>query len=334
MTGRKGAAATSPVSRRSFLQAGALLAAGAAVGCGPRGWRSPVAETRVRLRDLGITIGSLPTGPLNAITDVQGVLVGQITLIAGEGPLQVGVGPVRNGVTAILPHGGDLARQQVLAADFTLNGNGELTGLGYLRRTGRLGGPILFTDTGSVGQVYHGALQYMEENYPDFWQHHPAPEPVVGETWGDFLNDTAGRHAKPEHARQALETAEAGPVAEGSVGGGTSMRAYSFKAGIGTASRRVDCGGRIFSVGALVQANHGRRHQLMVDGVPVGAQIPGRTPKRGGKTNSLLIALASDAPLLPIQLQRLGKRAALGMGRTGGISTQGSGDLFLAFSTD
>jgi D-aminopeptidase len=317
------------LSRRQFLGLGlgaALLGRLPALAQAPP-------KDRLRLRQLGLAIGSLPPGPLNAITDVEGVRVGQVTLIEGEGPLVVGAGPVRTGVTAILPHGGVLSREPVLAADFTLNGNGELTGVGPLRRSGWLGAPILFTDTGSVGAAYGAALGYMLERDPEALSGALRPEPVVGETWADFLHDTAGRHLHPEHVRQALEGARGGPVEEGCTGGGTGMRAYEFKAGIGTSSRLVEAGERRYTVGVLVQANHGRRAQLLVDGVPVGREIPDLLPERPDQPKSLLAAVATDAPLLPLQLRELAKRVSLGMARTGGISTHGSGDLFLAFST-
>lgn len=322
----------SDIGRRAFLGLGLGAAALPLLGYAGRLGAAPVVKKRVRLRELGIAIGKLETGAHNAITDVEGVRVGHLTLIKGEGPLVVGEGPVRTGVTAILPHGGDLTREPVFAADFTLNGNGELTGMGPVRRTGLLGAPLLFTNTSSVGAAYDGALGWMLERNPDLFAGSLQPEPVVGETWGAFLHDTTGRHVKPEHAVAAIDAAASGPVAEGCVGGGTPMRAYSFKAGIGTASRRVPCGERTYAVGVLVQANFGRRPQLLVDGVPVGREIPDLTPERG-KTKSMLVAVATDAPLLPVQLQRLCKRVPLGMARTGAISTQGSGDLILAFST-
>lgn len=318
----------SPLSRRHFLG----LSLGAAL-LGRLPALAQDAPARVRLRQLGLTIGSLPPGPLNALTDVPGVLVGQVTLVAGEGPLVIGKGPVRTGITAILPHGGVLSREPVLAADFTLNGNGELTGAGALRRSGWLGAPILFTDTGSVGAAYEAALGYMLERDPGALSGSLRPEPVVGETWADFLHDTAGRHLHPEHVRQALAEARGGPVAEGCTGGGTGMRAYEFKAGTGTASRQVETEGNTYTVGVLVQANHGRRPQLMVDGVPVGRQIPDLLPVRPDQPKSMLAAVATDAPLLPLQLRELAKRVGLGMARTGGISSHSSGDIFLAFST-
>jgi D-aminopeptidase len=319
------------IGRRRFLQwtaaAAVLPLAGSPVVGIPR--------RRARLRDLGITVGHLAPGPHNAITDVAGVRVGHVTLIEGDGPLQVGRGPVRTGVTAILPHEGNLTREQLYAADFTLNGNGEMTGLGYIRQTGRLGSPILFTNTSSVGAVYDAAVGQMLEVYPELFHRSPHPVPVVGETWADFLNDTAGRHLKAHHVRGALNAASPDAVAEGCVGGGTGMRAFDFKAGIGTASRYLPELGPGYTVGVLVQANFGRRQQLRVDGVPVGREIPDLLPEKGSanKSKSLLVAIATNAPLMPIQLKRLCKRAGIGMARTGGISTHGSGDLVLAFST-
>jgi D-aminopeptidase len=280
---------------------------------------------------LGIFIGDMSPGQNNAITDVVGVKVGHVTLVRGEGALVVGEGPVRTGVTAILPHGGDLSRFPVFAADFTLNGNGELTGMGAVRRSGLLGAPVLFTNTSSVGAVYDGAMGWMLQRNPDLFKTGLRPEPVVGETWAKFLHDTTGRHVRPEHAVQALDTASGGPVTEGCVGGGTGMRAYSFKAGIGTASRQVPCDDQVYTVGVLVQANFGRRPQLLVDGVPVGREITELLPE-SGKTKSMLAVVATDAPLIPSQLQRVCKRVALGMARTGAISTSGSGDLVLAFT--
>ncbi|MEW6753987.1 MAG: P1 family peptidase [Candidatus Latescibacterota bacterium] len=323
------------VSRRRFLGMGAGLASLWAMGClapPPRPGLTP--GRRLRLRDLGIVLGDLSPGPRNAITDVPGVRVGHVTLVRGDGPLVPGQGPVRTGVTALLAHGGNLAREPVWAADRTLNGNGELTGVGYLRSTGLLAAPILFTDTASVGAVYHGALGYLLEREPALFALEPHPEPVVGETWGGFLNDTAGLHVRAEHAVQALASASDGPVPEGSVGGGTAMRAFGFKAGIGTASRRVACADREYTLGVLVQANFGSRGQLRVDGVPVGRLIGGLMPEEGASAGtSLLAAVATDAPLLPVQLRRLCQRVGLGMARTGGVSAHGSGDLAVAFST-
>ena len=314
------------MDRRTFLGLGLGMAAWPALGCG-----APVRleqSERVRLRELGIVIGALDTGPHNAITDVEGVRVGHVTLIE-EG------GPVRTGVTAIVPRtpSAELRSRPAFAADFTLNGNGELMGVGSMRRTGLLAGPVLFTNTSSVGAVYDGAVEWMLARDPDLFKSDLQPAPIVGETWAAFLHDEVGRHVQPEHAVAALDAARDGPVAEGCVGGGTGMRAYSFKAGIGTASRKIPCGDQLYTVGVLVQANFGRRPQLRVDGVPVGREITDLRPARGGKSKSLIAAVATDAPLIPFQLQRVCKRVALGMARTGAISTHGSGDLVLAFST-
>jgi len=318
------------MDRRTFLGMGLGAALVPMLGWGSRVGAVPV-ERRVRLRELGIFIGDMSPGQNNAITDVVGVKVGHVTLVRGEGALVVGEGPVRTGVTAILPHGGDLSRFPVFAADFTLNGNGELTGMGAVRRSGLLGAPVLFTNTSSVGAVYDGAMGWMLQRNPNLFKTGLRPEPVVGETWAKFLHDTTGRHVRPEHAVQALDTASGGPVTEGCVGGGTGMRAYSFKAGIGTASRQVPCDDQVYTVGVLVQANFGRRPQLLVDGVPVGREITELLPE-SGKTKSMLAIVATDAPLIPSQLQRVCKRVALGMARTGAISTSGSGDLVLAFT--
>ena len=333
-----------PLSRRRFLGLSLSAAAlsGVTTSClggivSTPGIALPVGLPRQRLRALGITIGQLTPGPHNAITDVAGVLIGHATRISGSGPLVIGQGPVRSGVTAILPRGG----QPVYAADWVLNGNGELTGTGPIRRTGQLAAPILFTDTGSVGSVYDGALDWMLAQDPDCLDTHPASVPVVGETWANTLHDTAGRHIGSAEVVEAIESATTGLVLEGSVGGGTGMRAFRFKAGIGTASRLISLkdGTTPYTVGVLVQANFGDRSQLRIDGVPVGESITDLTPEYNlakaapPEGNSILITIATDAPLLPVQLQRLCKRAALGLARTGSIATHGSGDLLVAFST-
>ncbi len=337
-----------PLSRRRFLGLGLTAAALPAVAS--PGLASSIAPAaapaapavRPRLRDLGVVIGELPTGAANAITDVPGVRVGHATLISGHGPLVVGRGPVRTGVTAVLPRPELPWRRPVFAADLTINGNGELTGLGPVRRAGVLAAPVLLTDTGSVGRAYDGAVGWSLDQDPAAFDAPFRPDPVVGETWAGFLHDTAGGHLRAEHVARALDGASGGPVAEGSVGGGTGMRAFQFKAGIGTASRRIAAGrggeGE-YTVGLLVQANFGRRPQLRVKGVPVGRMLTDRLPERGAPAsaaapgNSLLMVAATDAPLIPVQLQRLCKRALIGMARTGGISTHGSGDLVIAFST-
>ena len=327
------------MNRRTFLGLGLSAAVWPTLGRA-----ALVRPERARLRELGIVIGELATGPYNAITDVEGVQVGHLTLIEDGGPdfgetSASSVEPlsrvVRTGVTAIVPRtpSTELRSRPAFAADFTLNGNGELMGVGSMRRTGLLAGPVLFTNTSSVGAVYDGAVEWMLARDPDLFKSDLQPAPIVGETWAAFLHDEVGRHVQPAHAVAALDAVRDGPVAEGCVGGGTGMRAYSFKAGIGTASRKIPCGDQVYTVGVLVQANFGRRPQLRVDGVPVGREITDLMPVRGGKSKSMIAAVATDAPLIPIQLQRVCKRVALGMARTGAISTQGSGDLWLAFST-
>ena len=288
----------------------------------------------MRARDLGIVIGDLPTGPLNAITDVPGVRVGHTTLISGDGPLVVGKGPIRTGVTVILPHEGDPGREPVFAGSHTLNGNGEMTGLEWVRESGMLTTPIGLTNTHSVGVVHDAliAADVAPREEVGRWS-----LPVVGETWDGYLNDVNGQHVRPEHVLAALAAAAGGPVAEGNVGAGTGIKAFGFKAGIGTASRRVakEHGG--YTVGVLVQANHGRRPHLRVDGVPVGrelsdAEIPGPDASHSA-TGSIIAVVATDAPLLPIQCRRLAQRAALGVARSGGGGENDSGDIFLAFAT-
>lgn len=297
----------------------------------------------VRARDLGIVIGEGRPGPSNAITDVAGVRVGHTTLISGDGPLVVGEGPVRTGVTVITPHDGDIWSEPVFAGTHTLNGNGELTGLEWIREAGLLAGAIGITNTHSVGIVrdalVHAAVASREQGVP-FWA-----LPVVGETWDGRLNDIDGQHVRAEHVDAALVSAAPGPVQEGNVGGGTGMICHEFKGGIGTASRRLpdDLGG--WTVGVLVQANYGRRGLLRIDGVPVGAEIPvdevpspnsrvrrgiGELPPGSG---SIIGIVATDAPLLPHQCARLAHRAPLGLARMGGFGATTSGDLFLAFAT-
>jgi D-aminopeptidase len=291
----------------------------------------------MKARELGIRIGQLPHGPLDAITDVAGVRVGHLTLIRGDGPLEVGTGPVRTGVTIIQPHEGDVGRDPVYAGCHRLNGNGELTGLEWVREGGMLTTPIGLTNTYAVGTV-RDALIAAEVGS------HGADEvywalPVVGETWDGLLNDINGQHVRPEHALAALAAAASGEVAQGNVGGGTGMVCHEFKGGIGTASRVVgtDAGG--YTVGALVQANYGRRERLTVGGVPVGEELgtdaipsPYDAPAAAG-SGSIIVILATDAPLLPHQCERLAQRAGLGIARMGGAGEHTSGDLFLAFAT-
>jgi len=289
----------------------------------------------MRARDLGIVIGDLPPGPLNAITDVAGVRVGHTTLIEGDGPLVVGKGPVRTGVTVILPHEGDPGREPVFAGSHTLNGNGEMTGLEWVRESGMLTTPIGLTNTHSVGVVRDAlvAASVARRETVGLWS-----LPVVAETWDGYLNDVDGQHVRPEHVSEALAAATAtGPVAEGNVGGGTGMKAFGFKAGIGTASRRVAEEHGSYIVGVLVQANHGRRSRLRVDGVPVGREIPhAEVPGTGVPApvaGSIIAVVATDAPLLPQQCRRLAQRSSLGVARGGGGGEHDSGDLFLAFAT-
>jgi D-aminopeptidase len=288
----------------------------------------------MRARDLGIAIGTLATGPRNAITDVDGVRVGHTTLIEGDGPLVVGQGPIRTGVTVILPHEGDPGRDPVFAGSHALNGNGEMTGLEWVRDSGLLTTPIGLTNTHSVGVVRDAlvAASVAGRQEVGLWS-----LPVVGETWDGYLNDVDGQHVRPEHVFAALQAASAGAVAEGNVGAGTGTKAFGFKAGIGTASRRVgeEHGG--YTVGVLVQANHGRRERLLVDGVPVGREIT-RDEIAGPDlpapdAGSIIAVVATDAPLLPQQCRRLAERAGLGMARGGGGADNDSGDIFLAFAT-
>jgi L-aminopeptidase/D-esterase-like protein len=301
------------------------------------------AEAKPRARELGIPFEGTP-GPLNAITDVAGIEVGHVTLIAGEGKLEVGHGPIRTGVTAVLPRGKNPAAAPVFAGSYALNGNGEMTGLAWVEESGFLEGPVLLTNTHSVGVVRDAVIAWRARQ-PGGVADGAWSLPVVGETWDGWLNDINGFHVKPEHVFVALDLAKSGPVAEGGVGGGTGMISYEFKGGIGTASRRLaaDLGG--YTVGVLVQANHGVRRQLTLAGVPVGREIGGGFRRFAGsnpldlagasvgETGSILIVIATDAPLLPQQLKRLARRAALGLARTGAVSGNGSGDLFLAFST-
>jgi L-aminopeptidase/D-esterase-like protein len=277
-----------------------------------------------RARDLGVPFDGTP-GPFNAITDAPGVEVGHTTLIRGEGKLVVGQGPVRTGVTAILPRG-KASLDPVFAAWFPLNGNGELTGAAWIDESGLFEGPITITNTHSVGVVRDAVVRWMVERDPTIsWA-----LPVVTETYDGFLNDINGFHVHPEHVVAAIAGASSGVVAEGSVGGGTGMRAFGFKAGIGTASRVVGD----YTVGALVQANFGKREQLTIAGVPVGRQITDLIPTEGDTGDgSVIVVLATNAPLLPHQLRRLAKRGALGLARTGSVAEHTSGDLILAFST-
>ncbi len=321
-----------------------------------------------RARELGVPENGTP-GPLNAITDVAGVEVGMVTLIRGAGKLVVGQGPVRTGVTAILPRGKN-SGVPVFAGWSTLNSNGEMTGTTWLEQSGWLDSPVMITNTLSIGAVHHGTIEWAV-------QHHPTWDwalPVVAETWDGGLNDISGQHVTAGDAMRAIDSAKTGPVAEGNVGGGTAMVCHEFKGGTGTSSRRIRARGRDYTVGVLVQCNYGVRGRLEAAGVPVGAEIPDLMPCKvpladgsygnpdreakpcaggssggldtdvapgapGGATSidtergSIIVVIATDVPLLPGQLKRVATRAGLGIGRMGGIGGNGSGDIFIAFST-
>ena len=316
---------------------------------------SLAAQGKTRARELGIPFDGTP-GKLNAITDVVGVEVGHTTLISGSGRLERGKGPVRTGVTAVIPRGKS-SFDPVFGAWFSLNGNGEMTGTTWIEESGFLEGPILITNTHSVGVVRDEVIAWSLRKSADFmWA-----LPVVAETYDGLLNDINGFHVKPEHVTAALDGAKSGPVAEGSVGGGTGMLCNGFKGGIGTSSRVVSERAGGYTVGVLVQCNYGSRQGLRIAGVPMGLELTepaicaaGAPPSQAflqglpacsqrqslqgadrphPELGSIIIVVATDAPLLPHQLQRIVKRASLGIGRQGGIASNGSGDIFVAFST-
>jgi D-aminopeptidase len=287
-------------------------------------------EREVRARDLGVPFEGTP-GPLDAITDVKGVEVGYRTLISGDGKLVVGTGPVRTGVTAVFPRGKNSV-DPVFAGWFTENGNGEMTGTTWVEESGFLYGPVMITNTHSVGVVRDAVIAWQLQHGPglpleDWWS-----LPVVAETWDGYLNDINGFHVKAEDADAAMRDAHSGPIAEGNVGGGTGMICFEFKGGTGTASRALPekLGG--YSVGALVQCNFGTRHLLRIAGAPVGYEVSGKRVWEED-TGSIIVVVATDAPLLPSQMKRIAKRVTLGLGRLGSISGDGSGDIFIAFST-
>ncbi|MBH17769.1 MAG: aminopeptidase [Acidobacteria bacterium] len=292
-----------------------------------------LAQSKPRARDLGVPFEGTP-GPFNAITDVRGVHVGHATLIRGEGALQVGQGPVRTGVTVILPRAENPA-DPAFAGWFALNGNGEMTGTTWIEESGFLEGPISITNTHSVGTVRDAIIAWQVERGTAF---QPWSLPVVAETYDGSLNDINGFHVKAGHVLEALDSASSGPVVEGNVGGGTGMRCLGFKCGVGTSSR-VTQAASAYTVGVLVQANFGGGRQLTVAGVPVGREIFGDRRARltaspsGSERGSIIIVVATDAPLLPHQLKRIARRASLGVARTGGTAGNGSGDIFVAFST-
>jgi L-aminopeptidase/D-esterase-like protein len=290
-----------------------------------------------RARDLGVPFDG-PPGPLNAITDVSGVTVGHTTLISGEGKLQIGKGPVRTGVTAILPRGKDTMSNPVFAGWWSLNGNGEMTGTTWVEESGFLEGPVMITNTHSVGVVRDAVIQWrVNHGQPDptgYWW----SLPVVAETWDGWLNDINGFHVKAEDAFHAIDSAHGGPVEEGSVGGGTGMICNEFKGGIGTSSRKFEIKGTSHTVGVLVQCNYGVRPNLRIAGVPVGKEIPENAAYSSASfgevdRGSIIVVVATDAPLVSHQLKRLARRVSLGLGRNGSISGNGSGDIFIAFST-
>ena len=291
-----------------------------------------VAQSQPRARDLGVPFDGTP-GKWNAITDVNGVEVGDTTLISGSGKLQVGVGPVRTGVTAILPRG-KTSTDAVFAGWFSLNGNGEMTGTTWVNDSGFLDGPVMITNTHSVGVVRDAVIQWKVKRGKSDQEGYWWSLPVVAETYDGWLNDINGFHVHPDDVFHALDTASSGPVAEGNVGGGTGMVCNEFKGGIGTSSRVLDSKDGGYTVGVLVQCNYGRRDQLLVAGVPVGKEIP-EHPAYGEQTDtgSIIVVVATDAPLLPTQLKRVAKRVSLGLGRDGSYSGDGSGDIFIAFST-
>ncbi len=317
-----------------------------------------------RIRDLGLAVGNLPTGTHNAITDVDGVRVGHTTLISGEGPLVPGQGPVRTGVTVILPHGDDLFQQKVCAAVHTINGFGKVRGFEEVRELGVIESPIALTNTLNVGLVADALVQYVVRHNPDIGIRTSTANVIVGETNDGYLNDLQGRHVRAEHVWAAIEAASAGLVTEGAVGAGTGTSYFGWKGGIGTASRVLPETAGAYTVGALVQSNFGRPRDLMVCGVPVGrhiqlpstpkqptpdnltslaAPVPGASPRGRGSermhppisqdNGSIMVVLATDAPLTSRQLRRLCVRAAAGLARTGSHYGHGSGDFVIAFST-
>jgi D-aminopeptidase len=304
-----------------------LLASGAAAASG---------SAAPRARDLGVPFDGTP-GPLNAITDVPGVLVGHTTLIEGDGKLVVGKGPIRTGVTAVLPRGLESIQRFSFAGWFSENGNGEMTGTTWIEESGFLEGPVMITNTHSVGVVRDAVIAWRvahggADATGAWWS-----LPVVAETWDGWLNDINGFHVKPEHVFHAIDTAHGGPVEEGAVGGGTGMVCNGFKGGIGTASRRLSQKEGAYLVGVLVQCNYGTRQNLRIAGIPVGREIESEdpyafVPSDVAERGSIIVVVATNAPLLPHQLKRIARRVSLGLGRNGSISGNGSGDIFVAFS--
>jgi D-aminopeptidase len=292
---------------------------------------------RPRARDLGVPFDGTP-GPLNAITDIDGVLVGHTTLIEGDGKLVVGKGPIRTGVTAVLPRGNASMQHFSFAGWYSQNGNGEMTGTTWVEESGFLEGPVMITNTHSVGVVRDAVIAWRVAHGPadateSWWS-----LPVVAETWDGWLNDINGFHVKPEHVFHAIDTAHSGPVEEGAVGGGTGMICNGFKGGIGTSSRQLTASQGGYRLGVLVQCNYGTRQNLRIAGIPVGREIESEDPYAWvpsdlAERGSIIVVVATNAPLLPHQLKRIAKRVSLGIGRNGSIAGNGSGDIFIAFST-
>jgi len=313
------------ISRRKFLKTiTAAITLPAIASCNRFTPSIRSSPTRRRLRELGINLGTLPMGKWNAITDVAGVKVGHYTRIESS--------DIRTGVTVVFPND-DIYHENVTAGRFVMNGNGEITGMGSVDQRGLLQSPIFLTDTSNIGRVMNGAMTWFLKTYPEIGDTALTPVPIVAETFGAFLHDSAGRHLNDEHILAAINNAKSGPVLEGAVGGGVGMVCYDFKGGIGTASRVLPASHGGYAVGVLVQANHGDREQLLIDGVPVGKEIQDLQLVEGKKSKSIILIGATDAPMIPAQLQRLCKRMALGLARTGAISSHGSGDLLLFFST-
>ena len=292
-------------------------------------------ETRFRARELGVPLGRFRSGRWNSITDVAGVRVGHSTIIRGAGPLRRGKGPVRTGVTAILPNE-NIFEQRAVGGGFVLNGAGEVSGMTQLIEWGLVETPVFLTTTLSVGQVSDSAVRWMVEHYPGIGGEHDVLIPLVGECDDSWLNDSAGRHLAPENVYEAIQTATDGPVAEGSVGGGTGMICCDFKAGIGTSSRKLQPSLGGYTVGVLVMNNFGHMRDLRIAGFPVGPILLDQykdIPKRSTSYGSIIAVVATDAPLSSHQLGRVSKRVALGIGRAGSIAAHGSGEIILAFST-
>ena len=287
---------------------------------------------KARLRDYGIRIGRMEPGGLNGITDVPGVRVGHSTVITGDGPLMVGKGPVRTGVSAIIPHEGRVFQEMVPAAIAVLNGAGEITGRSQVDEYGLIETPILITNTLSVGAVHHACVEWLTRHEPSLGKG-DFVIPVVAETFDGWLNDCAGQHVTKQHVFEALDTASGGPVAEGNVGGGTGMTLYGFKGGVGSSSRAVEIAGEAYHVGVYIQGNYGRRDDLLIEGIPIGTMLRDWTPEPDpAGDGSIIVVIATDVPLSERQLARLCRRGMLGLGRIGATARHTSGDLLIAFS--